>query len=89
MSKLLAMGKSEIEKLIRKYFRANYFQDPDILPDIVIKSIEVARVTAKAFWDHRTDEEMVRDEKADVTHEDYEKWVLNELLHLKIGEFYN
>jgi hypothetical protein len=83
------MGREEIERLIRHYFRENYLLDPNIFPDLIFKALDMASVTAKAYWDHRTKAEIERDKSAEVTSADYETWIINELFELKKGALYN
>jgi hypothetical protein len=71
------MEKNVIKRLIKKNTCQNFFQDPNIFSEHVIKA------TANGFWEHRSTKEIKRDELAKVTNSDYEKWVLEEVIRLK------
>lgn len=77
------MGRDEIERLIRRYFRQSYFQDPSVFSDFVIDNITTYKAMAQGYWDIRTDKEIERDKQAAVTAADYEWWVCHELYLLK------
>ena len=83
------MEKKEIEKVIRGYFRRHFFEQPSCFSDVVWDSIQTARTLAESYWEFRTLAEIKRDRAAEVTESDYEDWVLNELLQLKMGAFRN
>jgi uncharacterized protein YijF (DUF1287 family) len=76
------MKKQNIEQIIRELFKDNYRSYPEQYFDSPEQSISTARYVAKGYWANRTDEEIERDEKAQVTESDYVEWVLVELSNL-------
>lgn len=77
------MNRQNIEQIIRDLFRQNFSLYPESYPDSITEAIDTAKVTAKGFWDVRTEDEEQRDQEADVTLQDYESWVVAELTTLK------
>jgi hypothetical protein len=77
------MKRENIEQVIRELFRQNYSLYPDSYSDTPSAAIKSAKTVALGYWDNRTDEEIERDEQAEVTDQDYENWVVSELVNLK------
>lgn len=76
------MNKQNIEQIIRDLFRQNFTYYPHDYSGTIVVAIDAAKVTAKGFWDVRTEDEEQRDQEADVTLQDYENWVVAELTNL-------
>lgn len=79
------MNKKNIEQIIRELFKDNYRAYPsdyDFSNDNGQQARLNARSVANEYWDNRQDDEVVRDEQAGVTKEDYVKWVMAELSDL-------
>lgn len=77
------MKRENIQTIIRDLFRDNYRANPDSYPSQVGDAVRLALLTAKGYWENRTEDEMIRDAKANVNLADYENWVKAELTELK------
>lgn len=83
------MGKEEIEQIIRKYLRDNHTHHPQAFPDTLAEVVQLSKILAGSYWEHRDRIEVKRDKRAGVTIEDYEKWCIDELTELKRKALYN
>jgi hypothetical protein len=76
------MNRQNISQIIRELFRENvrlYPEDYKVHAD----AINMAKESAKSYWDNRNEIEIERDNEAKVTLQDYESWCLAELEELK------
>jgi hypothetical protein len=81
--------KETIEKMIRGYIRQNVIEEPGCFPDNYVELSTIGKAAALAYWDHRTNNERKRDKRAEVTESDYVKWVLSELVEIKMKILFN
>lgn len=86
LTKTSYMNKDNIKQIIVALFRDNVNAYPEHYSDSVVEGVETAMQVAKGYWDNRTEDEFERDEKAGVTAQDYENWVVDELAQLKKAE---
>ena len=83
------MGKKEIEQSIRKCLRDNQAQHPQAFPDTLAEVVQLAKILAGSYWEHRDRIQVKRDKEAGVTIEDYDRWCIAELIALKKNVLYN
>lgn len=72
------MNRQNIKQVICELFRENvrlYPEDYEVHAD----AVNMAKESAKGYWDNRNEMEIERDNEAQVTLQDYESWCLAEL----------
>jgi len=72
------MQRQNIRQIVVELFRENYRLYPEDYKEPGA-AIIMAKEVAKGYWDNRVEFEIERDKKAQVTAEDYENWIVDEL----------
>lgn len=83
------MKKNKIEQLIRGYVRDNHRLEPTVFPELIQEIETLSLILADTYWETRKKAEVKRDTQAGVTVQDYEAWVMAEMMELKKAELYN
>lgn len=83
------MTKKKIEKIIRKYVKDNHESDPGVFPEVIKEMEWLSGILADEYWETRKNFEVKRDKQAGVTIQDYESWVMAEMMELKKKQLYN
>lgn len=83
------MKKGKIEKLIRKYVRDNHDSEPGAFSELIQEIEWLSLILADTYWETRKKAEVKRDLQAGVTIQDYEIWVMAEIIELKKETLFN
>jgi hypothetical protein len=51
--------------------------------------VAIAKLLAAAYWEQRPSRDIDRDTSAGVNNVDYERWVISEIIKIKMGTIYS